>query len=1186
VVSTKRSTSAEDPSEDAALLAAEEEDALARALLLLKKATGNDLDSYKRTTLMRRIRRRMMLAGVERIEEYLRRLGSDPAEAQELYQDLLIGVTSFFRDPAAIEALARDIFPKLVKGRPAESSLRIWVPGCSTGEEVYTLAISLLELLDGTAANFPVQIFGTDVSETAVAMARAGAYPEKIAAYVSRQRLDRFFTRVDGKLQISKTVRALCVFARHDLVQDPPFSRLDLISCRNVLIYLKPLAQKKVIAGFHYALKPTGCLVLGQSESPAAALERFQAVDVEHKIYAPDVARSRFAYNSGPVVALPEGLGFGVSPSVAALDGATRAIVQREADRILLTRYSPPGVVVDESLEILQFRGDTRPYLEPAQGPASLSLLRMARKGLLAGLRQAVQEAKVSRLRVHRSGLKLLDGRGFRGVDIEVIPLQVPSAQHNCFLILFDGSVAASPTVKERKADPGPADRVLAEELAATREYLQTIIDDQAASNQDLLTAHEDVLSGNEELQSLNEELQSFNEELETAKEELQSSNKELATLNEELRHRNDELVHLSDDLVNLLGSLHVPVILLGPDLRLHRFTPGAAKLFNLLPSDQYRLLSDLRSSFDLPDLEEVILLSISTATAVEREVQDRSGRWYSLRIHPYRTAGNKIDGAVMVLVDIDGLKRNAGELAKARDFADSIVQTVREPLLVLNDDLRVEQANCAFYDFFQVWSEETVGRRLDTLGGGEWSSPALQELLESVLRDGIDINGFEVEGDFPEIGRRAMVLNARRVRQAEAEPAKVLLAMDDWTELKRVEEERADLLAREQALAREAERASQLKDDFVATVSHELRGPLNAMTGWMYVLDQNTGNAEITKRGLAAINRNVQAQARLVGDLLDTARITTGKLRLSVHMISLQSVVEAAIQTVSAAADAKGIALRLECAGTVTQILGDADRMQQITWNLLSNAVKFTPAGGRIDVRLERTRSSVQLQVRDTGKGISAEFLPYVFERFRQAEGSPTRDQLGLGLGLAIVRDLTELQGGTAKAESAGIDQGATFTVAFPVPPLLVKPQGTAVMDAPAVDGRLALQGLRLLVVEDEESSREMLAELLAQLGADVIAASSAAEAFAALEQNVPDVLISDIGMPGESGYDLLRKVRSLPPDRGGLVPAIAFTAYTAEQDRLEALAAGFQMHHTKPADPARLVAAIAMLGRRSTVM
>jgi len=1080
---------------DGPLRPAQEEEALAKTFLLLEKATGNDLSAYKRPTLLRRIRRRMGLANVEQIQDYLRHLESHPGEVQDLYQDLLIGVTSFFRDLPAIEALTRDVFPKLIESRSAEAPLRLWVPGCSTGEEVYTLAICLLELLGSTATNPSVQIFGTDVSEAAVVKARAGIYPEKIAADVSPERLARFFTRIGGKFQISKTVRALCVFARHDLVRDPPFSRLDLISCRNVLIYLRPDAQKTVMAGFHYALKPTGYLILGKSESPAAALDRFQAVDREHKIYAPAANGSRSVHAASPAAVLPEV----VRPGV------------------------PPGAVVQTAVA------------------------------------RAV----------------------FRGVEVEVIPVQLPAAagQRNIFVFFEGSSATGSGRPKAEIAATQGGDAGLAEELAATREYLQHVIDDQAASNQELQAAHEEALSGNEELQSLNEEL-------ETAKEELQSGNEELTTLNEELYHRNLDLVRLSDDLVNLLGSLHVPVVLLGPDLRLRRFTPGAAKLFNLLPTDQNRLLTDLRSSFDLPDLGALIQRSIATVAAVEREVQDSSGRWHSLRIHPYRTSDNKIDGAVMILVDIHDLKISAGEVAKARDFADAIVQTVREPFLILSQDLRVEQANRAFYDFFQVSSEETEGRRLDSVGDGEWNVPALHALLENVLLESAEINDFEVEKIFPRIGWRTMVLSARRVWQTGDEPAKILLAMDDRTELKRVEEERAGLLAREQALTREAERASRIKDEFVATVSHELRGPLSAMTGWMYVLEQNPGNAKIAARGMEAIQRNVLAQIKLVDDLLDTSRIMTGKLHLAVHMISLQSVVEAAIQAVNAAAVAKGITVKLTCVGIATQILGDADRMQQIAWNLLSNAVKFTPAGGRVDVLLERTRTLVQFKVRDTGKGISAEFQPHVFERFRQAEGSPVRDQLGLGLGLAIVRDLTELQGGTVKVESAGKDQGATFTVTFPVPPLLVEPPEAKAGETHATAGRPALAGLRLLVVEDEDSSREMLATLLEHMGAEVTATASAAEAFAALEAAIPDVLISDIGMPGESGYDLLRKVRLLPPASGGLVPAIAFTAYSSEQDRLEALAAGFQMHHTKPADPTRLVAAIAMLGRRSPVM
>jgi len=1073
---------------------AEEEEALAKAFLLLRKVTGNDLGAYKRTTLLRRIRRRMALVHVETLEEYVQHLESHPAAVQDLYQDLLIGVTSFFRDPPAIEALTRDVFPKLIAGRPAEAPLRLWVPGCSTGEEVYTLAICLLELLGSTATNPSVQIFGTDVSEAAVAKARAGIYSEKIAADVSPERLARFFIRIDGKLQISKTVRALCVFSRHDLVRDPPFSRLDLISCRNVLIYLRPEAQKTVMAGFHYALKPTGYLLLGRSESPAAATDRFQPVDREHKIYAPAANGSRSVHAARPATSLPEKAQLGAPPG---------AIVQTAAARAV-----------------------------------------------------------------------------FRGVEVEVIPVQVPAAAgQRSFFVFFEGSPAAGsgrPKAKIAETQGGYAG--IAEELAATRDYLQHVIDDQAASNQELQAAHEEALSGNEELQSLNEEL-------ETAKEELQSGNEELTTLNEELHHRNLDLVRLSDDLVNLLGSLHVPVVLLGPDLRLRRFTPGAAKLFNLLPTDHNRLLTDLRSSLDLPDLEALIRKSIATVTAVEREVQDSSGRWHSLRIHPYKTSADKIDGAVMILVDIHDLKISAAEIARARDFADAIIQTVREPFLILREDLRVEQANRAFYDFFRAAPEETEGQRLDSLGEGEWNIPALRELLENVLLESAEINDFEVEKTFPAIGWRTMMLSARKVRQTGSEPAKILLAMDDRTELKRVEEERAGLLAREQALTGEAERASRLKDEFVATVSHELRGPLSAMTGWMYVLDRNPGNVEIAARGMAAIQRNVLAQVKLVDDLLDTSRIMTGKLRLAVHMISLQTVVEAAIQAVSAAAVAKGITVELACVGTVTQILGDADRMQQIVWNLLSNAVKFTPAGGRVDILLERSRTSVKLQVRDTGKGISAEFQPHVFERFRQAEGSAIRNQLGLGLGLAIVRDLTELQGGTVMVESTGKDQGSTFTVTFPVPPLLIQPPETEAAEASTVEDRPVLAGLRLLVVEDEDSSREMLATLLEQLGAEVTATASASAAFAALEAEIPDVLISDIGMPGESGYDLLRKVRLLPPASGGLVPAIAFTAYSSEQDRLEALAAGFQLHHTKPADPTRLVAAIAMLGRRSMV-
>ena len=1160
-----------------------ERSALETIFAELRKATGKDLAGYKKPTLLRRIRRRMALQQIDGIADYAGYLDSHPAEVQELYQDLLINVTSFFRNPEIFAALRRDVFPRLLRDRAADAPVRVWVPGCSTGEEAYSMAICLLESLDDIAASPPIQIFGTDVRDGAVDKARAGIYLENIASDVSPERLARFFAKVDGTFQVSKTVRDLCVFARHDLIRDPPFSHLDLVSCRNVLIYLEPGVQRRVMANFRYALKPTGFLVLGSSETIVASSDLFVPVDREHRIFAPSETVPRASLGAG-AGAQTGGAVFGGREGAIVGAGGERGEAQREADRILLSRYVPAGVLVDESLEILQFRGDTHPYVEHGSGNASLSLPRMIQRGLLAGLRELIQEARATRAPVRRQGLTFRHGERFRSVDIEAVPVQARAAGKLCFLVLFAETLAAVVQPEPVRLSPGlprrETDHQLAQlerELATTQQYLQAVIEDQGTANEELQAANEEILSSNEELQSLNEEL-------ETAKEELQSSNEELSTLNEELQNRNLELGQLGDDLVNLFAGLHIPVVLLSPDLRLRRFTPAAAQLMNLLPTDVNRPLSDIRPNFDLPSLEAVILAAIETVTQVEREVQDRQGCWYSLRIRPYKTRDNRIDGAVMVLLDIDALKRGAAEVAEARDFADAIIETVREPLLVLDGELRVERANRNFYDTFRVRREETEGRFLQDLGNRQWGIPALREALRSILTEGRELQSFEVDHEFPEIGRRTMVLNARRVWRDGRGAEKILVAMEDRTEVKKVEKERALLVAREQRVARQAEAASRLKDEFLATVSHELRGPLSAMAGWVHVLASDKVDAATAARGLAAIQRNVQAQARLVEDLLDAARITTGKLRLTPFLIDLLPVIEAAVETVRMAADAKGIALELTHDDAVTTVLGDPDRLQQVAWNLISNAVKFTPGGGRVEVWLGRAENFVQLRVRDTGQGIGAEFLPSVFKRFRQEESSHSRNQTGLGLGLSIVRHLVELHGGKASAASAGEGRGATFTVALPVPAILMaEPQdGQPARFEPLDGGQRPLAGLRLLVVEDEETGREMLTKLLEQYGAEVVATASAAEALAALKRGVPDVLLSDIGMPGESGYDLLRRVRALPAERGGRVPALAFTAYSSSQDRLDSLDAGFQAHLSKPTDPARLVAMITALVQR----
>ena len=544
--------------------------------------------------------------------------------------------------------------------------------------------------------------------------------------------------------------------------------------------------------------------------------------------------------------------------------------------------------------------------------------------------------------------------------------------------------------------------------------------------------ANEELQSANEEVLSANEELQSINEELETAKEELQSANEELSTLNQELQERNRQLGTVNDDLLNLLTSVNLPLVIVGADLRLRRFTPAAEKLFGLIRGDVGRPLGDLRSSFDTPKLEAEVLATIETMQPREREVVDREGRFYSLQMRPYRTGENRIEGAVVVLIDIDGLKR-------ALEDANAIVETAREPLVLLDGDLRIERANPAFCETLGIGAPATEGRFLSDLGDGQWMPLELRQRLQHVLPQKQQLEGYVLEHEFPGIGRRTMVLSARRLHYAKAGKERILLAIEDRTEARRATEERQRLFELEADARRRAEETDRAKDEFVATLSHELRGPLSSMVGWVHVLQSGKADAATEARARAAIERGVHAQVLLIDDLLDYSRLVKGKLRLSQCPTDLVAAAEAAVQAARAAAVAKEISLELTRETERAIVLGDPDRLQQVAWNLLSNAVKFTPRGGRVSVTVRLAHSRFELAVRDNGRGISSAFLPHVFERFRQAEGRASRTEHGLGLGLAIVRNLVEMHGGTAHAESPGEGHGSTFTVSFPVPTLLI---------------------------------------------------------------------------------------------------------------------------------------------------
>ena len=744
-------------------------------LSVLRERARFDFRGYKKSTLQRRIHRRMGLRHVERVTDYVRLLASEPAEANALFEDLLIRVTSFFRDPDAWQILQQDMIRPLVERKKPHAELRAWVPGCATGEEAYSLGIMLIEAVQAARKGCDVHVFASDVDQGALELARAGLYPEAIAADLTPERLRRFFVPEGHAYRVAKDLRELIAFAPQNLVADPPFSRLDVISCRNLLMYLEPDAQRRVLSLLHFALAEGGHLFLGSAETIDHHAGLFEVVSKKWRIYR-RVGPTRHDQVQFPIALAPAAgrLREPLPGRVSA--GRLAGAIQR----LLLERHAPACVVISRKYEVLFFSGPTHDYLVQPGGPPTQDLMALTRGGVQGKLRTAVRQAIEQDVPVTLQA-HVRRGGAYHRVRVTVEPLKGSRDTEDLLLVSFaderPGESPVPPAIAAGSQGEEPLVRQLEQELTTTRESLHSTIEELQGSNQELRVANEEVMSANEELQSTNEELQ-------TSKEELQSLNEELNTVNAQLGSKVTELEQTNNDLDHLLASTNVPTLFLDKQLHVRRFTPNATRLFSLIPSDVGRPIGDVTTKYTDPDLLADAAAVLAGGDPVTREVEAHDGRRHIRQVLAYQTQQKRIEGIVVTFSDVA-----AEALHEARLYSEAIVDTMREPLLVLDADLRVESANRAFYETFQLSPDAVTGRPLDEVGAHEWDIPRLQALLGEILPGNAVMTDFEVEHEFANIGRRTILLNARILRRVGGRPDLILVAIDDVTERRRAEE-------------------------------------------------------------------------------------------------------------------------------------------------------------------------------------------------------------------------------------------------------------------------------------------------------------------------------------------------------------------------------------------------------------
>ncbi|XYH99408.1 chemotaxis protein CheB [Sorangium sp. So ce1128] len=1106
---------------------------------MLEEQFGIDFTHYKPSTVTRRIERRIQLAHTDDIDQYVQRLKSESRELDVLYRDLLIGVTRFFRNEEAFGILEQEVLPELLREGPRDAPFRVWVAGCATGEEVYSLAI-LLHELTSRDGHRPFKIFATDVHHGSLELATRGLYEEEAVVNVSPERLERHFIRHGRSYQIVPDLRQAVVFAHHNVIKDAPFTRVDFISCRNMLIYLQPAAQQKVLSLFHFALNRGGVVLLGPSETPGHLAHDFEVVNKQWRIYRKYSDR-RMQVDPRFQPASPKG-------QSAPRSGITAPVARHPVSHLLgtydalLDEFMPPSLLVNDAGELVHAFGGASRFLKVKDGRQGLNAFEMLecdlKMMLTAGLQRALKEPSAIVFKgvqaeggVYKVTLRRVESR--RGTLPHVLITFEPIARAPQQAAMPEKEINLDDVSREQLS-------ALEAELGYTKQSLQATTEQLEASNEELQAANEELLASNEELQSTNEELQSVNEEL--------------YSVNAEYQRKIADLTELGNDMENLLSSTDIGTIFLDKELKIRKFTPQIAESFNLLLQDVGRPIEAFTYAVDHPELTEDLRRVLATGERVERELRDRHNRSFFLRVLPYRAKGT-VAGVVLTLIDVSGLKAAEDALFHERYLLNSLLRSVPDAIYFKDARGRFIRTNHAMAERLGLSDpREAAGKTGFELPGHE-AALAVHQQDEVVLRTG-EAQHYKLEKRLRQDGVVEWDLVTRLpLMDAAGHIVGIIGIFRSVTEQKRSEEQIKDAVRR--------------RDEFLAMLSHELRNPLGAIVHATALLKEDSaasnGASGLDEKVFQILERQSAQMARLLDDLLEASRVTQNKIELRKRVLDLRSVVKDATDAVKNLMDSRGVNFSTVVDPEPIWVEGDPARLQQVQVNLLNNAAKYTPRGGHVTLEARRVDGHAVVRVKDDGLGIPKEMLDTVFELFVQSSRTLDRSAGGLGVGLTLVRGLVEKHGGTVSARSDGEGKGSEFEVRLPVterPHEKEATRGSLLRKFP--------EGSRVVVVEDNADGREALCALLKRAGFECHSTDHGIAGIELMDAVLPHIAIVDIGLPGIDGLEFARRVREKRQHKN--VYLIALTGYGQQNDRERACGAGFDEHLVKPVDLATL--------------